>query len=1227
MNKIILSFDKQIDTKNVDTMYRNIKKNNEFEFMFFNYKQDKNRMGMENFLKVLEYMSAKSRINKLKLQSSVTLDIIYSKGDGERYRITVFGRESINKYIKMLHTRGNHVIFSVLTGFIGKDPTIKMIQKVKNRQHVIDIDDFDIRVRLSEENEIDKKTLSSLTKISETERNKINFRYKQRVSLIIQDDKNMITSIDLTSVKMNNNINKLEDSIPSYELEIDMTPKSGEPDLKYLKSVYDEITILLKVIQQSNFIISRSLEEEVLDNYYKLLNVDRTNVTSLEGRKPQSLEVQHVVDQLPNKYAVTDKADGERYFLIVYNRSVFLISDLLRVKNMGLLLNDDKFNDTILDGEYIFLPRTNRYIFMTFDCLYSGGRDIRQISSLLERLENADNIIKECFVLKKQKGFQFNNYKGQFDVKKILEHHSGQINEFLANLNHDIEIEKQYPLVRRKYFMGALGAQNNEIFKYAELIWSKFNLSGGGNCPYVLDGLIFHPLDQKYITSVKESKFAEYKWKPPKKNSIDFYIEFEKSKETGKILTLFDNSITMSIEGEEEIRGKPYKIANLYVGKQIKGRETPILFEPETESKKSNAYLFLIDGDVRDEGGNILQDGTVVEFYYNNDVGIPDRHRWVPIRTRYDKTESVQRFGKKYGNYIDISYKIWRSIKNPILIEDMNILSKDESYSRHIEVLRGKIEHSIILSERKENVFNQIRTTIGKPMRNFHNWIKSILIYTHINQTYEIDNKQLSVLDVECGRGGDMMKFYYGKVAFYVGVDSDNNALVSPIDGAISRYNQLRKTHPNFPKMYFINADAKVPFNYEDQVKVIGTMSDSNRDLMQKFFVNTQFDRLSCQFAIHAFLINDVAWGNFLDNVNRFVKVGGYVILTTFDADRILDLLEGKREHTVYYTNTAGEQKILFEIVKKYEGIKKGDRIGTGVAIDFHNALDFQEGVFATEYLVQKGFLEDEFLENCSMDLVETDLFENQFRINKDYFEKAAQFEDNEKTRKFLKDAAEFYNQKSEVNRACYEMSKLYRFYVFRKSEERNEEKPKSKSGHNKNKKQKGGNMSNDSVFNDANDVMSPLKFMKRNLNMGEYSFAASVYDVLKTSEIIPTNTSLNEFYSDIGQNKLSDKEITKKDINKLCGGVIIAHNEDGVTKTVLDGINIFVIQKDCNGSDVDVYGKGNRFRVKTPSIVLYYDQGYHPIYKYKSKPDQFTNVKGLFNSKSKTINNLRNKS
>jgi hypothetical protein len=154
------------------------------------------------------------------------------------------------------------------------------------------------------------------------------------------------------------------------------------------------------------------------------------------------------------------------------------------------------------------------------------------------------------------------------------------------------------------------------------------------------------------------------------------------------------------------IANKAYKILKLYVGKAGKAGETPILFEPERDSIKYLAYLYLQDGEVRDINGDIIQDGTVAEFYYNTDASVSEKYRWVPIKTRHDKTEMVFRFGKNYGNYFTIANIVWRSIKNPFTMSDMSILSKDALYVKHNNSLRGKIDHSIILSERQENEYS-----------------------------------------------------------------------------------------------------------------------------------------------------------------------------------------------------------------------------------------------------------------------------------------------------------------------------------------------------------------------------------------------------------------------------------------------------------------------------------------------------------------------------------------
>ena len=87
------------------------------------------------------------------------------------------------------------------------------------------------------------------------------------------------------------------------------------------------------------------------------------------------------------------------------------------------------------------------------------------------------------------------------------------------------------------------GAVPWEIFAYSSMLWRKHTADKAVQTPYQLDGLIYQALNQDYNTSMKESKLLDYKWKPQDKNSIDFYITFERDRITNKVLTVYDNSV------------------------------------------------------------------------------------------------------------------------------------------------------------------------------------------------------------------------------------------------------------------------------------------------------------------------------------------------------------------------------------------------------------------------------------------------------------------------------------------------------------------------------------------------------------------------------------------------------------------------------------------------------------------------------------------------------------
>lgn len=1011
--------------EDINKLFSKVKKSSEFEV---DLNMDKtSSINYEKYVSLMEYLTYRKNSKKLESIKTISLDVNYSRivndTARENYRITLHGKDIINKYIGLLRTKNNHVIFNTLIEIARRDTdtsSISVYKKTKQMDDTVDIPELNIRVRLADEQPISKKELGQFFKLTDTQQDAVAYRLKQRFSLILESTKDYIIRIDLTSTKTSSYINKLEEISPKYEMELEYFANT-EHKPKSLDKILDETTALLKVVQRSNFIITKTVAEHVLDEYKKLLNIADKKQFRLEGRQPVSLELQPAVENLANKYAVTDKADGDRYFLIIVDKRVYLISQNLLVKDTGIQLKKSEYDNTILDGEYIFLSKYQRHLFMVFDCLFAKGVDVRKEEKLLIRLENASKIIDKCFILGKQTGFNPTDLKGNNSPDNLVKHHTAQLDTFIDTLYADIPLERKYPLIRLKYFISATGIAENEVFKYSTVVWNKF-MYGKVKYPYTLDGIIYQPLLQAYVTDKKLIKSLDYKWKPSEKNSIDFYVQFAKNSHTGKILDIYDDS-------REELKDKIYRICYLHVGKSTPEGEVPIYFN---ENEKLHlAMLVLHDGNVRDVEGNIIQDSTVVEFYYNNDIELNERFRWVPIRTRYDKTEMVSKYRTQYGNNSDVANKIWRSIMSPVRMDDIKLLADDGKYQKHLEEMRGKITAEMRTSLSKENAYYNRVNNLAQTQRKFHNWLKTIMIQTYMSPMYN-NGVKLSILDFGIGRGGDVEKYYHAHAAYVVGIDPSYDGLHC-VEGAIYRYNKSREKRPDHPKMDFICGDPTVPLNVVDQMAVSSDKSLENKTLIEKFFPDKnmrQFDCINCQFAFHFFLANDKAWNTMCDNINKCLRVGGYMVITTYDAQKVLESFGDGDVFTTYHTEN-GEKKILTEIKKKFPTGFNPKKIGTGVAIDVYNSISSSE--YITEYLVDKDFVTNEFNKKCNMELVDTDLLENQFNIHKEHIFNGMTYDTAFKTRKTFKDVYEFYDQTNEFNKECLKITNLNRMYIFRK--------------------------------------------------------------------------------------------------------------------------------------------------------------------------------------------------
>jgi SAM-dependent methyltransferase len=1010
--------------KEILQLFESITKDEEFEVMFNNYKSD-NILSLIDFMNVLKYIKYRSSDDNLKLIESVSLDIFYLD-----YRISIDGLENINNIMGLLYQRKNNNIFSIIVSQYLDKEGFKLIQKIKEKSNTIDIDTLDIRFRKSKEIEVkDEEVIKMLSKISPLDSDKINYRYKQRMSLELSSE----LHIDMTIVKASDNISTVSNAMKNYEIEIDYTTLNSNSKNKnnILDIIYSEIENIKKVMNNSDILVTKEEQKEIIDKYVKTLygtSFEGANniINNLYSMQPISAEVQHIVDNIPNKYSATDKADGEKYQLYIHNDECYLISNNLHVKKMGV--KNKELNDTIIEGELIYIDEKRVYLFMMFDCLYYKGTDIRSTLKLSERLSHNYNI---------SKSFKFEPYiikdydmKGAFNLEHIKNYYSDNIKSFYKQLN--TEINKMKPnqvLVYPKIFLYPSGGSSSEVFLFADIIWNNCTKNANVDCPYLLDGIIFTPLEQKYTRDRKEQRYPIYKYKPPHTNSLDVYITFEKNKDTGGYMDIFDNSLP------DKIEFKTFRVINLFVGDIVGGREQPVPFMKEENNNV--IYLPIIDGNIRDIEGNIVMENTVVEVIYTNDTTMPHPYRWQVLKTRWDKTESVMRYNKRYGNNKDVAEKIWKSMIESVTIEEIANLSNPKSYDMQMKILSSRLDSSIINSQKKQDIYYQKITNLLKKLREFHNWIKSILIYTYCSPTSNTLGGKIvrqSVLDIGCGRGGDILKMYHARVGEYVGIDVDFEGIYSATDGAISRYNFLKTKFPDFGKVSFIQADGSVPLDSNSQTKAISNLSKENIKAIEKHFNNqkNKFDVISSQMVIHYLFSNEESITNLVHNIKTYLKKDGFVILTLFDPDQIIPQFDENGNISAYYTDDDGKRNVLYEIVKKYNDNEKQTKIG--LPIDVHMSWISEEGKYIEEYLVSKELMINT-MKRAGCRLVDTDLFSNIFYLNKPYFENVIKYEENPKNKQFYEKVAEFYGDLKGADKESRAWSFMYRYYVFQKME------------------------------------------------------------------------------------------------------------------------------------------------------------------------------------------------
>lgn len=978
------------EKKQIEEMISSMGKNKEFEVSFRN-------ISYPDYIRIVEYY-----VNQIDYSSTDSLDIIINLVDGNNYRASLLNMDMINDFInKYSRCPMSDIQKYILNLQPSKD--VELIMKDRGRGSKLYIEDYEMVVKLTDENMVKEKP-------ELTGSEKILYRYKQRVSFSL----NSSFRLDATEVQSSSTLWNLPNSSHHYELELEAVGK-----IKY-DQLMENVNEILKVVQNTAVPIGKKESQEVIQSYMNIFGIHGAINSSCVSpcvspveRRVISIEAQHIAKFIPNKYGVTDKADGERCFLISLPNGIYLMSQNMRIRKTAFVTDRIEYQKMILDGELIITEK-NKKVLMLFDVIFANGVDYRTDinQTLKHRIKVLNEIVDNCF----KNLIPFPDYMEKHkdaSLDKIKKFYTEELKDYWKTFNKKLEKTDDLYITRKLYFT-PYGIDPSEVFLYADLIWKSYvynNLT-----PYQLDGIIYTPINSPYLIKNKPEDLdtvpQDYKWKPPHLNSFDFYIQFEKNKATGTDAIFFDNS------------GSQYKVANLFVHTH-RGREVPIPFLINKKEQRANIYI--ADGVARDQGDKIVEDSTVVEFVYDLQKG------FIPLRTRYDKTESVLKFGTKYGNHVSTAIRIWKTIVDPITEENIASLANPDTYQLEMNKISGSVK--------PQAYYDPEKLTEVPGMNAFHNWIKTNMISTYAYQ-------KPTLLDMTLGRGGDLLKIIAAKVGMCVGVDVDYDGLFGKKDSAFKRYNKFKATMKNVPPMYFINANAKGLYNVDSQMNIIPNMSANNKTLIETYLSgNKKYSVINCQFSLHYFLSDEISWSNFCKNINDHLEDHGYVLFTCFDGRKVYDLLKGRKSWKITKTDNNGIKSTFCEIEKVYVD---NDDIGLGFAINVHNSIINKPGQFYTEYLVDPVFLETSLKEKCGLELVESDSFFNIFNLYKKYFTMpitSDNFEylsgDNIKKHKDIMNyylmldpayKSQFLVEDIDANLAAFKMSSLNRYYVFKKT-------------------------------------------------------------------------------------------------------------------------------------------------------------------------------------------------
>ncbi|CAH1270850.1 RNMT [Branchiostoma lanceolatum] len=228
--------------------------------------------------------------------------------------------------------------------------------------------------------------------------------------------------------------------------------------------------------------------------------------------------------------------------------------------------------------------------------------------------------------------------------------------------------------------------------------------------------------------------------------------------------------------------------------------------------------------------------------------------------------------------------------------EDAATISQDPDCTKRLRNEGGQLtpqvaQHYNRLEEKGLAVRSQSRIF---HLRNFNNWIKSMLIADTLRRLRsDSPGSRLCVLDLGVGKGGDLLKWKKGGIDHLVCADLAETS----VQQCEERYRSMAGRGGRGPRIFtaeFIAADC------------------AKEDLSRRYHdPNTTFDLVSCQFVLHYSFESHAQADRMLRNAGERLRPGGFFIGTTpdgYELVRRLKASEGLSFGNSIYSITFGQK-------------------------------------------------------------------------------------------------------------------------------------------------------------------------------------------------------------------------------------------------------------------------------------------------------------------------------